>query len=194
MSFYLPRANPPLQIIQYGGPPMPKQTSRRNPTKAPSGQNSPKSNTEMENNEDPAPASDAVEVIDLTCSVGERGSEVNGSGHGREGDVGSYDDFVCQNENDGEEYMRIFREYTDDESPNQPAPSGDISQENTVVVEDSQSSLDTDSGDSYKDDAPIQKGDRLGFSNISTLECHGRVHNGAGPRVADLLQSGQSAY
>jgi hypothetical protein len=63
-----------------------------------------------------------------TNIVGESNSEISGSGGGGDGDVGSYDDFAPQNESEGEEFKRTFREGTGDESSNQPAPSGNISQ------------------------------------------------------------------
>ncbi|KAF2843944.1 hypothetical protein T440DRAFT_523870 [Plenodomus tracheiphilus IPT5] len=169
---------------------MPKQTSRRNPTKAPSGQYSPKSNTKLENNEDPAPMLDAVEVIGLTCLVGEGDSGVNGSGRGREGDVGSYDDSVRQNENEGKECMQIFRRCTGEESPNQPVPSGDIFQE--VVIENGQPNSDTDAGDFRINDARMQKGDQLGVLSSSTLECYEGVCPTDMGAVAKATSSGSS--
>lgn len=65
-TFFIPHAQGSLQIIQYSGPPKPKQTSLRNPSKALSNKHSPKSNTQLENKEDLVPTSDEVKVIDLT--------------------------------------------------------------------------------------------------------------------------------
>jgi hypothetical protein len=69
-TFSIPHTQDSLQIIQYSGPPKPKQTSRRNSSKAPSSKDSPKSNTELGNKEDLVPTSDRVEVVDLTCLGG----------------------------------------------------------------------------------------------------------------------------
>jgi len=67
----VPHTQDPLQIIQYSGPPKPKQASRRNPSEAPPSNDSPRSDTELDaeldNKEDPVPTSCRVEVIDLTC-------------------------------------------------------------------------------------------------------------------------------
>ena len=69
-TFSIPHTQDSLQIIQYPGPPKPKQTSRRNPSKASSSKDSPKPNTKLENEEDLVPTSDGVEVINLTCLGG----------------------------------------------------------------------------------------------------------------------------
>jgi hypothetical protein len=66
-TFAIPHTKDSLQIIQYSGPPKPKQTSRRNPLKAPPSKDSPKSNTKLENKEDLVPTWDGVEVINLAC-------------------------------------------------------------------------------------------------------------------------------
>lgn len=66
-TFSIPQTQDSLQIIQYSGPPKPKLASRRNPSKATSNKDRPKSNNKLENKEDLVPTSDAVEVINLTC-------------------------------------------------------------------------------------------------------------------------------
>lgn len=169
-TFTMPYTQNSLQIIQYSGPPKPKQTSRRNPSKALSSKHSPKSNTKLENKEDLVPTSDGAEVIDLTY-LGN--SEISDSRGGGDGDVSSYDDFAPQNESEGEEFKRNFRGGTEDESSNQPAPSENISQENTVVIEDSQPSSDTDEGDSHENNAGTQIGDRLEVSSITAPDLRG---------------------
>jgi len=63
-----------------------------------------------------------------TNIVREGNSEISGSGGGEDGDVGGYDDFAPQNESEGEEFRRNFREGTEDGSSNQPVPSENISQ------------------------------------------------------------------
>jgi hypothetical protein len=63
-----------------------------------------------------------------TNIVREGNSEISGSRGGGDGDIGSYDDFAPQNESEGGEFKRNFREGTEDESSNQPAPSENISQ------------------------------------------------------------------
>ncbi|EFQ96383.1 hypothetical protein PTT_01418 [Pyrenophora teres f. teres 0-1] len=108
-----------------------------------------------------------------TNIVREGNSEISGSGGGEDGDVGSYDDFAPQNESEGEEFRRNFREGTEDGSSNQPVPSENISQENTVVIEDSQPSSDTDEGDSHENDAGTQIGDRLEVSSITAPDRRG---------------------
>jgi hypothetical protein len=65
-TFTMPYTQNSLQIIQYSGPPKPKQISRGNPSKVLSSKDSPKSNTKLENKEDLVPTLDEVEVIDLT--------------------------------------------------------------------------------------------------------------------------------
>ncbi|EOA83906.1 uncharacterized protein SETTUDRAFT_32918 [Exserohilum turcica Et28A] len=154
-TFSIPHAQGSLQIIQYSGPPKPKQTSRRNPSKALSNKHSPKSNTQLENKEDLVPTSDQVEVINLTYL--EDNSDISGSSGRGDSDISSCDDFAPQNESEGEEFKRNLEEGTEDESSNQPAPSENVSQgkcrKNTVVIDDSQSSVDTEEGDSHENDA-----------------------------------------
>jgi hypothetical protein len=58
----------------------------------------------------------------------EGNSEISGSRGGGDGDISSCDDFAPQNESEGEEFRRNFREGKEDESSNQPAPSENISQ------------------------------------------------------------------
>ncbi|KAF5844076.1 hypothetical protein GGP41_001453, partial [Bipolaris sorokiniana] len=172
-TFAMPYTQNSLQIIQYSGPSKPKQTSRRNPLKALSSKESLKSNTKLKNKENPVPMSDGVEVIDLTYLVREGNSEISGSRCGGDDDVSSYDDFAPQNESEGEGFKRNFREGIEDESLNQPAPSENIGQENTVVIEDSQPSSDTDEGDSHDNDAGTQIRDRLGVSSIIAPDLRG---------------------
>jgi len=62
----LPQTHHPLQIIQYNGPPKPKQPSRRNPSKIPSSEDEARSDAKRENKEDLVPTSDEVELVDLT--------------------------------------------------------------------------------------------------------------------------------
>ncbi|EOA85931.1 uncharacterized protein SETTUDRAFT_184890 [Exserohilum turcica Et28A] len=168
-TFSIPHAQDSLQIIQYSGPPKPKQTSRRNPSKTLSSKDSTRSNTKLENKEDPVPTSDEVEVIDLTYLVGEGDSDISGSRGGGDGDINSCDDFAPQYESEGEEFERNVREGANDESSNNPAPSENVSQENTVVVEDNQPSVDTDGGDSHENDAGTQINNRLEVSSITAL-------------------------
>ncbi|XP_014550622.1 hypothetical protein COCVIDRAFT_42913 [Bipolaris victoriae FI3] len=132
-TFSIPYIQDSLQIIQYSGPLKPKQTSRRNPSKALLSKDSPKSNTKLENKENLAPMSDGVEVIDLTYLVREGNSEISGSRGGGDDDVSK----------------------------------------NTVVIEDSQPSSDTDESDSHDNNAGTQIGDRLGVLSIIAPDLRG---------------------
>ncbi|EUC40891.1 hypothetical protein COCMIDRAFT_107645, partial [Bipolaris oryzae ATCC 44560] len=156
-----------LQIIQYSGPPKPKQTSRRNPSKALSSKDSLKFNTKLDNKEDFVPTSDRVEVISSTYLVGEGSSKISGSRGGEDSDISNYDDFAPQNDSEGEEFKRNFREGTEDESSNQPAPSENTNQETMVIIKDSQPSSDRDHGSSHENNAGTQIGDRLEVSSIT---------------------------
>jgi hypothetical protein len=63
-----------------------------------------------------------------TNKVREGKNVSNSSGGGADNDVGSHDDFAPRNEREGGEFERTFRDGTEDESSNQPAPSENISQ------------------------------------------------------------------
>jgi hypothetical protein len=72
-----------------------------------------------------------------TNIVREGNSEISDSRGGGDGDVSSYDDSAPQNESEGKEFKRNFREGTEDESSNQPAPSENISKgkrPGTIVI------------------------------------------------------------
>ncbi|KAF7444987.1 hypothetical protein A1F97_10666 [Pyrenophora tritici-repentis] len=174
-TFFIPHAQGSLQIIQYSGPPKPKQTSLRNPSKALSNKHSPKSNTQLENKEDLVPTSDEVKVIDLTYL--EDNSDISSSRSRGDSDISSCDDFAPQNESESEEYKRNLGEGTEEESSNQPAPSENVSQgkfrENTVVMKDSQPIVDTNEGDSHENDAGTQISNRLEVSSITASDLRG---------------------
>jgi hypothetical protein len=133
------------------------QTSRRNPSKAASSKDSPKSNTELGNKEDFVPTSDRVEVVDLTClgrhpynrrsnlclfrhcaitntnAAREVSSEISSSGGGEDSDDTRNDGLLLQNEWEGVELKqtvlkRSSRKDTEDENSNQPAHFDNSSQ------------------------------------------------------------------
>ncbi|EMD93216.1 hypothetical protein COCC4DRAFT_22041 [Bipolaris maydis ATCC 48331] len=96
-----------------------------------------------------------------TNIVREGNSEISGSRGGGDGDVSSYDDFALQNESEGEEFKRNFREDTGREL------------KSASSFYKHQSSVDIDKGDSHENNADMQIGDRLEVSSITAPDFRG---------------------
>ncbi|KAF2475404.1 uncharacterized protein BDR25DRAFT_310783 [Lindgomyces ingoldianus] len=118
----VPQSHHPLQIIHYDGRPKPKRPSQRTSPKIRFGEDGTGSNAEQENEEDPIPTSDEVELADLACLAdNEANYEVSGR-RGENGDVGNDDP---TNEREGVSM------------PASQEDTGDKASRNAVIINDS---------------------------------------------------------